>query len=604
MALLNLSGISFTWGGPTLFDGIDLEIDRGERIGLVGRNGSGKSTLLRLIAGEIAPDDGQVRNPAGARIARLVQEVPAARDETVAAIVARGLTQQATDDAPENNWRDRQAVERVLSRMSLDGDAEFATLSSGMKRRALLAQTLVSEPDLLLLDEPTNHLDIAAIAWLEGFLKVCGGSLVVVTHDRAFLQAVATRIVEIDRGRLFDWTCDYGTFLKRKQAALEAEEKQNAHFDRKLAREEVWIRQGIKARRTRNEGRVRALKTMREERRQRRTQLGNVRMQAAEAERSGRLAMEAKDVSFAYGTQPVVTEFSVLIARGDKIGVIGPNGAGKSTLLKLLLGELQPTAGTIRHGARLQIVYFDQLREQLDEEQTVVENVGEGQDVLSINGRQQHIYGYLQDFLFTPDRARQPIRYLSGGERNRLLLARLFKRPSNVMVLDEPTNDLDAETLELLEELVALYQGTVLLVTHDRMFLNNVVTSTLAFEGNGTVHEYAGGYDDYVRQTTATDVPHADKSTKTDSKPDPQPPRATAKTSNGLSYKERQELQQLPARIHELEQTQVELHAAMADPAFFKRDGTEIAEASRRLQDLEAVLGTLYARWEELESRA
>ena len=411
MPLLSLSGITFTWGGPTLFDGVDLEIDRGERIGLVGRNGSGKSTLLRFLAGEIAPDDGRIANPGGARVARLVQDVPDASDETVAEVIAHGLIPAEGEETSADEWRDRHAIERVLSRMSLDGEAQFGTLSSGMKRRVLLAQSLVSEPDLLLLDEPTNHLDIDAIAWLEGFLKVFGGALVVVTHDRAFLQAVATRIIEIDRGKLFDWTCDYATFVKRKQAALEAEEKQNAHFDRKLAEEEVWIRQGIKARRTRNEGRVRALKKMREERRQRRSQLGNVRMQAAEAEKSGRLVLEAEGIGFAYDTRPIIQDFSALITRGDKIGIIGPNGAGKSTLLKLMLGELQPTIGKIRHGVRLQIVYFDQLREQLDEEQSVAENVGEGQDTLLINGKQQHIYGYLQDFLFTagPCAAADPI---------------------------------------------------------------------------------------------------------------------------------------------------------------------------------------------------
>ena len=499
----------------------------------------------------------------------------------------------------DDNWKVAQAVKRVLSRMNLDGNARFATLSSGMKRRALLAKALAGEPDILLLDEPTNHLDIESITWLERFLKGYDAALVFVTHDRVFLQALATRIIEVDRGRLFNWACDYATFLKRKAAVLDAEEKQNELFDRKLAREEAWIRQGIKARRTRNEGRVLALKKMRDQRSQRRRQIGNVRMQAIEAQRSGRLVIEAKDVSFGYGERTIVNDLSTLVTRGDKIGIIGPNGSGKTTLLKLLVGELQPVAGSIRQGTRLDVIYFDQLREQIDEEKTVVENVSEGQDTLLIGGRRKHIYRYLQDFLFTPERARQLAKFLSGGERNRLLLARLFKRPSNVMVLDEPTNDLDTETLELLEELVSDYTGTLLLVSHDRAFLNNVVTSTLALEANGQVKQYDGGYDDYVRQRDVT-IPDAEQARQ---KKKPKPRANSADKPARLSYNEKRELESLPRKIEELEREQTELHTAMAEPSFFKQDGAEISEATSRLQEVEQILPELYARWEELEAR-
>jgi ABC transport system ATP-binding/permease protein len=497
-------------------------------------------------------------------------------------------------------WEIDQAVQRVLSRMSLEGDVEFANLSSGMKRRTLLAQALVREPDLLLLDEPTNHLDIESITWLEGFLSRYSGTLLFITHDRVFLQALATRILEVDRGHLFDWTCDYQTFLKRKEAALHAEEQQNALFDRKLAEEEVWIRQGIKARRTRNEGRVRALKKMREERQQRRERVGNVSMQARDAERSGRLVIEAKDVSFAYDGQPIVNGFSTLVSRGDKVGIIGPNGAGKSTLLKLMLGDLTPQSGTIRHGTKLQVIYFDQLREQIDEEKTVVENVGEGQEILDLGGRKQHIYGYLQDFLFTPERARRPARYLSGGERNRLLLARIFKRPSNVMVLDEPTNDLDAETLELLEELVAGYSGTVLLVSHDRAFLNNVVTSTLVFEGDGRVKEYDGGYDDYLRQRDAAATTSALPQEQSGPSKPQQTARPAADKPRKLSYKERQELESLPQQIEDLEAEQARLHAAMSAPDYFRQDAATLAADAARLDHISTELAAKYERWETL----
>jgi ATP-binding cassette subfamily F protein uup len=429
-----------------------------------------------------------------------------------------------------------------------------------------------------------------------------------VTHDRVFLQALANRIIEIDRGQLFDWSCDYDMFLHRKQLALHAEEKQNEHLDRKLAQEEIWIRQGIKARRTRNEGRVRALNVLRDERKQRREKLGNVRMQAADSEKSGRLVIEAKKMQFSYGDELILQSFSTLISRGDKIGIIGPNGAGKTTLLKLLLGELEPTSGSIRHGTKLEVIYFDQLREQIDEEKTVVENVGEGKEILQINGRNKHIYGYLQDFLFTPERARRPARYLSGGERNRLLLARIFKRPSNLMVLDEPTNDLDAETLELLEDLVSNYDGTLLLVSHDRAFLNNVATSTLVFEGEGIVKEYDGGYDDYVRQSAQLETRATAESKKRhQSKLNTTASESAAATDSSvkkLTFKERIELEALPDEIADLETQQQQLHDVMSDPEFFKQDGEAIAAATAELENIDARLKERMAQWEDLESRA
>jgi ATP-binding cassette subfamily F protein uup len=594
MSLLSVREVSFTWGGPNLLDEIDLEIERGERIGLLGRNGCGKSTLLQLLAGEVSPDNGEIKPANGVQISRLLQDIPQGYDGRVAELVAAGYIEPADD------WQVEQAVKTVLSRMKLGGELSFATLSSGMKRRVLLAQALVGEPDILLLDEPTNHLDIPSMLWLEGFLKSYNGTVVFVTHDRLFLQELATRIVEIDRGRLFDWTCDYPTFLKRKQAALAAEEQQNIEFDKKLAREEVWIRQGIKARRTRNEGRVRALKSMREDRRQRREKVGNVNLQAAEAEKSGRLVIEVKNVSFGYENVAIVDDFSTIITREDKVGIIGPNGAGKTTLLKLLLGELEPDTGTIRHGTRLDIIYFDQLREQIDEEKSVIENVGEGQEMLTINGREKHIYGYLQDFLFTPERARRPARFLSGGERNRLLLAQLFKRPSNLIVLDEPTNDLDAETLELLEELVTNYNGTVLLVSHDRAFLNNVVTGTFVLDGDGQVKEYAGGYDDYIRQRDASATLEVEQTAK---QKETRPGKSRNEKPAGLNFKQRRELESLPEQIAALEAEQSTQHTAMAEPSFFKQDGAEIAKATARLETVEQELAVLYERWEELESR-
>lgn len=596
MPLVSLRGVSFAFGGAPLIDEVSFEIEQGERIGLLGRNGAGKSTLMKLISGEIAPDHGEVVINPLARVSRLIQEVPLATGvQTVAEIVAGGYE---ADPDPAHAWETELAVKRVLSRIGLDGSLAFANLSSGMKRRTLLAKALVREPNVLLLDEPTNHLDIDSITWLEGFLKSYDGALLFVTHDRTFLQSLAERILEVDRGNIFDWSCDYQTFLQRKEAQLEAEEKQNALFDKKLAAEEVWIRQGIKARRTRNEGRVRALKALREERSQRRERTGSVKMQADASERSGQLVVEMKHVSFSYANRSIVRDFSITIGRGDKIGVIGPNGAGKSTLIKLILGELKPSSGEIRHGTNLKTLYFDQLREQIDPDQSVLENVGEGQDSLLINGKQRHIYSYLEDFLFAPERARQLAKFLSGGERNRLLLARLFKRSSNLLVLDEPTNDLDAETLELLESLVVDYSGTVLLVSHDRTFLNNVVTSTIFVAGDGEVREYDGGYDDFVRQRPRAMAPAESLPTRSN-KTGPSQASPTAK----LTFKERRELEEAPKRIERLEEEQAKLHTRMADPQFFKGPAGEIASATKRLAEVGDELSQLYERWLSLSER-
>jgi ATP-binding cassette subfamily F protein uup len=498
-------------------------------------------------------------------------------------------------------WEIEQRTERVISRLRLDPDAVFAELSGGLQRRTLLARALVSEPDVLLLDEPTNHLDIDAIEWLEGFLPDFPGALLFVTHDRVFLRRLANRILELDRGRLTDWPGDYDNYLRRREERLHAEAVANARFDRRLSEEESWIRQGIKARRTRNEGRVRALKAMREERLRRREQTGQARIRLSEAERSGRLVVEADRVSYAWGGKPVIRDLSTLILRGDKVGVIGPNGVGKSTLLKLLLGELAPDTGHIRLGTNLQVAYFDQLRARLEQDKSVQDNVAGGSDKITVDGTSKHVLSYLKDFLFTPDRARQPVSALSGGERNRLLLARLFTQPANLLVMDEPTNDLDVETLELLEDLLTSFQGTLLLVSHDRALLNAVVTSTLVFEGDGRVREYVGGYDDWLYQRPAADpVPERARPRKdAETKPQPQPRRPMAK----LSYKDQRELEVLPARIESLETEQAQLHAHMSEPSFYQQEGEAIAAAKERLAAVESELEQAYARWESLEER-
>ena len=590
MALVSMRGVSVAFGGPTILDKVDWQVERGERVGLVGRNGAGKSTLMRLLHGDLKPDDGEVIRQ-GVRIARLPQEVPQGRGGSVFDEVAAGLD----EDAGAASVVPDHAVDRVLSRMKLDPDASFESLSSGMKRRVLLAKSLVLEPDVLLLDEPTNHLDIESIRWLEDYLLRFGGTLVFVTHDRTFLSRLATRIVEVDRGRLFDWSCDYTTFLERKEAALAAEERQAALFDKRLAEEEVWIRKGVQARRTRNEGRVRALKAMREERRARRERTGNTRMLAQEAERSGSLVIEAKEAGFSYDDRAVIDDASIAIMRGDKVGLIGPNGSGKTTLLRLLLGEIEPTRGSVRQGTKLEIAYFDQLRETLDEEKTVQQNVSEYDQVV-INGQPRHIIGYLQDFLFPPERSRTLVKLLSGGERNRLLLAKLFTKPSNLLVLDEPTNDLDVETLELLESLLIEYQGTVLLVSHDRTFLNNVVTSVLSVEPDGRVRESGGGYDDWLRRS--------EMEAEAAAKAAPGPAKAAAparEKAKKLGFKEKRELEELPRKIEALEAELGRFHEEMASPGFYQRDGAEIARSKARLEAVEAELAAAFERWEALE---
>jgi ATP-binding cassette subfamily F protein uup len=632
MAVVCFRGVSFEYTSPPLLDRVDFSVEPGERIGLVGRNGAGKSTFMRLVEGTLKPDSGNIDRSAGTRVARLEQEVPTGRTGTVFDEVALGLgdvgqaiaafrtlhhaTRQvdaadrerlerlAATLNPETAWQHEHRVEQVLDKMQLDADRLFDALSSGMKRRVLLAKALVLEPEVLLLDEPTNHLDIDAICWLEEFLSRFPGTLIFITHDRVFLQKLATRIVELDRGRLYDWTCDYATFLVRKQEALLAEERQQELFDKKLAQEEAWIRRGVKARCVRNEGRVRALKKLREERRARRDRVGVAQAEVQESERSGALVIDARNVAFQYGqSPPVVQGLTTMIMRGDKVGIIGPNGAGKTTLLRLLLDELKPTSGTIRLGTNREVAYFDQLRAQLDEEKSVIENVAAGQTELMINGRKRHIISYMEDFLFSPDRSRTLVRYLSGGERNRLLLARLFARPANVLVLDEPTNDLDAETLELLESLIVEFPGTVLLVSHDRAFLNEVVASTLVFEGNGYVKEYAGGYDDWINQRQAqqsqeTQNKSASASSRLASRTDT-PPRPRK-----LSFKEQKELEQLPQQIERMEHEQSQLHATMAQPEFYQNAKSVIAETAERLEQLQLELTTAYKRWESLEACA
>ncbi|WP_225071147.1 ATP-binding cassette domain-containing protein [Desulfuromonas sp. CSMB_57] len=622
MALVSLRGVSLAFGGPPLLDDVHLQVEEGERVCLLGRNGSGKTTLLRLIGGELQPDSGQVDRRQGLRSALLSQDVPRDLVGSVTAAVLSGigptgalllryhrLMRQGGGAATDaemlalheqldtlDGWKLEQQVEQVLSRLHLDGAADVTTFSGGIKRRILLARVLVTKPELLLLDEPTNHLDLDSIAWLEDFLVNSGQTLLFVTHDRSFLRAVATRIVEFDRGQVLSFPGNYESYLQRREEWLQAEERRWQRFDQKLAEEEAWIRQGVKARRTRNQGRLRALLQLREERRQRRERTGTARLQVQEAERSGRLVAELEEVSFAYGERPVVRDLSLTVLRGDRIGIIGPNGAGKTTLLRLLLGELTPQHGRVRHGTNLQVVYFDQLRDQLDPDLTVQQNLSGDQDTVLVAGRPRHVYGYLQDFLFTPDRARTPVRILSGGERNRLLLARLFTREANVLVLDEPTNDLDLETLELLEELLAGFTGTIFLVSHDRAFLDRVVTSTLVFEGDGRIAEYVGGYEDWLRQrpSAAAEVPP----------PKPERSRPERHRPRKLSFAERQELIDLPARIETLEQQQAELHEQLADPEFYRSQGTTVSEARQRLEELERELASCFGRWEELESLA
>ncbi|HEC05955.1 MAG TPA: ATP-binding cassette domain-containing protein [Thiolapillus brandeum] len=629
MSLFSLKKVSLSFGHPALLEDIDLSIGKGERICLIGRNGEGKSTLMKLITGELTADSGEIRMAQGARIARLSQEVPDDCNGSVFELVADGLGELAglikdyhaacvslADDGGENamnrlsriqqkmesagGWQLEQQVEQVISRMELDADAEFSSLSGGMKRRVLLARALAGDPDLLLLDEPTNHLDIESIAWLEEFLLGWRGSLLFITHDRAFLRRLATRIIELDRGSITDWPGDYDNYLRRKAEMENAEAKENARFDKKLAQEEVWIRQGIKARRTRNEGRVRQLQAMREAARQRRKKQGTARLEMNKGDLSGKLVCEAEHVSYAWDGRPVIRDFSTTILRGDRVGIIGPNGCGKSTLLNLLLGKLQPDSGLIRMGSKVEVAYFDQLRAQLDLEATVIDNVAGGSDTVTVNGRPKHIIGYLQDFLFPPARARQPVKALSGGERNRLLLAKLFVRPANLLVMDEPTNDLDVETLELLEELLLDYQGTLLLVSHDRVFLDNVVTSSLVFEGGGQVNSYVGGYSDWLAQRNRS----SEKKNSAADKPKQLPASGPKKVSPGkLGYKDQRELNALPGDIETLESDREKLESVLADPELYRKEPEKVAELTSRMQELDQELEAKYARWDELEEK-
>lgn len=599
MALISLQDVSIGFGGPRLLEDINLQIESGERVGLLGRNGMGKSTLLKLIAGELLPHDGTIARQQNIKVAYLPQEVPQGLQGRVRSIVESGLEAVTVALDDEHVWQRQHQVDKIISRMELEPDTRFEVLSAGMKRRVYLARGLVREPNLLLLDEPTNHLDITSIDWLEDFLKRWGGTLVFVTHDRVFLQRLATRIIELDRGKLFDWNCDYITFIKRKEDMLSAEQAQNALFDKKLAQEEAWIRKGIEARRTRNEGRVRALKHLRDVRQERRELSGKVRMQIATENRSGRLVIEAENIRYAFGDKTILRDFSTTIQRGDKIGIVGPNGSGKTTLLRVLMGQLLPAQGEVRHGTNVEMAYFDQLRAQLDESKSVLDNVGQGRDTITINGRARNLMGYLEDFLFTRERVRAPISALSGGERNRLLLARLFTQPANLLILDEPTNDLDIETLEVLEDLLLEYEGTLLLVSHDRAFLNNIVTSTLMLDGAANVTEYVGGYDDWRRQIDAISV----SPTKSKEEPVLQiPARSDSKlAARKLSYKEKRELEELPGKIEILEAEQHELNRKMEDPAFYQQGSEVITNAVNRLEELHNELSALYQRWGELE---
>jgi ABC transport system ATP-binding/permease protein len=594
MPLVTLDRISMAYGHLPLLDQASFRIDARERVSIIGRNGTGKSTLLQIVGGDVAPQSGEVWHEPGLRIGRLPQDALVAEDREVFAVVAEGLASTVTD-----SWQVDQQVRMTLSRLQIPADATMDRLSGGWKRRVVLARALVGEPDLLLLDEPTNHLDIETMRWLEDWLADYAGTVLFVTHDRVFLQALATRIVELDRGRLTSWPGDYATFLRRKEESLAVEAAQDARFDKRLAEEEAWLRQGIKARRTRNEGRVRALLAMREERAARHSQIGSVRFQTEISERSGQMVLEVGRVSKSFdGRAFVVRDFSARVMRGDRVGLIGANGSGKTTLLKLLIGELDPDDGEVRRGANVQIAYYDQQREQLDPERTVWETVADGLETVTIDGATQHVFGYLRDFLFPPERAQSPVRALSGGERNRLLLARLFARPFNVLVMDEPTNDLDIETLELLEERLATWPGTLLLVSHDRAFIDHVVTSTLVFEGDGHVQEYIGGYEDWLRQrrsvvSGSSRTPVVSGFSRTRSVTSPRKP----------SYKEQLELEQLPARIEALEEEQRQLQAAVSDADFYKKPAAEIHETLGRLEELETLLLDAYTRWDALDSR-
>jgi ATP-binding cassette subfamily F protein uup len=627
MALITLKDVSWGLGGENLIDNASVQIEKGERVCLLGRNGAGKSTLLRIIDGTMSQDNGQIWRQQGMTVATLEQEVPRQTGGTVFDVVARGLGDMGqalgkyqrlgrnaeAGSSPErleqrdnlrnhldmnDGWTRLQQIDAVLTRAGLDPRIDFDTLSAGMKRRALFCRAAVGKPDLFLLDEPTNHLDVDTIVWMEDYILRHMQTVLFVSHDRAFAARIANRIMELDRGRLVSYACDFATYLKRKEADALSEMNRDRQFDKKLSQEEAWIRQGIKARRTRNEGRVRALKKMRDAYRARRGHVGNVSMQAQDAERTGKLVIQAKGIDYAYKGTPYIRDFSMEIMRGEKIGLIGPNGTGKTTLLKILTGEIPPDNGSVRHGTRLQVAYFDQLRSRLWEDKSVIENIGEGNDFIVFNGHKRHVISYLKDFLFLPERCHTPVHILSGGEKNRLMLAKLFAKPSNVLVMDEPTNDLDAETLELLEELLLEFPGTLLLVSHDRTFLNNVVTGTLAFEGNGTVRAYPGGYDDWLNQRPqpTPSVQRAAKSPKAlENGRKPAKPRK-------LGYMEQRELDALPRKIDQLENEQRAIFAAMSDPDFYKNNKADITAMQSRLQEVEALIASAYEKWEALES--
>ena len=649
MPLITLDAVSLAFGHLPLFQGAELRIEAGERIALIGRNGTGKSSLLKVIAGETAPDAGTIWRSPGVRVARLEQDVPGSGSRTVFDEVASGLGELGTlvanyhhaavcvaenveDSAAlarlgdaqheleeRDGWRLEQKVETVVTRLALPADRPMHELSGGWRRRALLGKALVSDPDLLLLDEPTNHLDIEAIRWLEEYLRNFEGALLFVTHDRAFLNALATRIVELDRGRLTSWPGSYPEYLEKKAGALNAEAGELARLDKKLEKEEAWLRQGVKARRTRNEGRVKDLMALRRERAEYRAQAGNVRMNVDATETTGKLVFHADRVRKSLGGVTVIRNYSQRILRGDRVGLIGPNGSGKTTALRLLVGETEPDSGEVRRGTRLQIAYYDQQREQLDPERTVLDTVNDGNDTIVANGEPRHVMGYLADFLFPRERAQSPVKLLSGGERNRLMLARLFARPANVLVLDEPTNDLDIETLELLEELIGGFDGTVLLVSHDRVFLDNIVTSTLAFDGQGSVTEYVGGYEDYLRQAQDPRPGMRDSGSGTrdsaprhrsfpipseeQSDPGPRAP-AAARSNRKLSFKEKKELESLPAHIAALEAEQARLQRESTSPAFYKESAPHIRAVLGRIDAIATELETVLARWVDLDERS
>ena len=626
MPLINLQNVLLSYGKPPLIDYVNLVIERGERVCIIGRNGAGKSTLLKIINGQVLPDEGKIKRASDVKVAQLEQSVPQNTTGNVFDVISEGLgkegkliqkfhylTQQLNhDSSPKifsdleqcqaeldriDGWDINSRVESIITKMKLNPEADISSLSGGFKRRVLLARALVANPDLLLLDEPTNHLDIEAIQWIEQFLIKWEGSLLFISHDRHFMDNLANRFVEIDRGKLVEFNCDYSTYLARKQDNLVVEDKHNALFDKRLSQEEIWIRQGIKARRTRNEGRVRALKAMRQEFSERRKRLGTAKMGIHQAEKSGKIVAEASDISFSFGDEQLVRRFSALIQRGDKIGLIGRNGVGKTTLIKLLLGELSPDKGAIKIGTNLNVAYFDQYRSALDEEKSVQDNVSGGKDMLDVGGKSRHVISYLQDFLFAPERCRQPVKVLSGGERNRLLLAKLFMIASNVLVLDEPTNDLDIDTLDLLEELLIQYKGTIILVSHDRTFLNNVVTSTLVFEGSGEIKQFVGGYDDWLRQrdsASSAKINEAPKAGNLQSK--------SAATKSKRSFNNERELSALPKKIDLLEQRITEISTQMSDASFYRSDRAEIKKTEDLLKSAQLELEVLYKRWEELET--